>query len=40
MDDTSKKKEKIRIRNLFLDECSHQTGDAAFAPATPHLQRK
>jgi hypothetical protein len=26
---------EIRIRNFSLDGSSHQTGDAAFTPATP-----
>jgi hypothetical protein len=36
MDDTSKKKKKVRIGNFFLGGNSHHTGDAAFTPATPH----
>jgi hypothetical protein len=29
-------RQKIRIGNFSLDGSSHQTGDAAFTPATPH----
>jgi len=35
MDDTSKKKER-RKKSFSLEGISHQTGDAAFTPATPH----
>ena len=29
-------RKEIRIWNFSLDGSSHQTGDAAFTPATPH----
>jgi hypothetical protein len=29
-------RKEIRIVNFSLDGSSHQTGDAAFTPATPH----
>ena len=29
-------RKEIRIGNFSLDGSSHQTGDAAFTPATPH----
>ena len=31
-----RRNKKIRIGNFSLDGSSHQTGDAAFTPATPH----
>ena len=32
-------KKEIRIGNFSLDGSSHQTGDAAFTPATPYDSR-